>query len=245
MKLQVSKREQLYLFLLAIFGIVGLLYTFVLAPLMAENTTLKSQRDALDSQKFLIETQVPNMALYETQLENRVNEVGNMLEVFEAPLHSAQFEHRILELITKYDMRVLSTNFSDPEAVTPVAIETLPLDIQYSLGDLVKEYTETTEKDVVAPVSTGIILKTQQSYEVSTNYARFVYFLEAVKNWNTSIIISESSFNVEEGTASFTFDLYFVDQLLLDNINVNVEDITANGSGSGSSNENPHDSAGK
>ncbi len=245
MKLSISKREQFFLFILTIFGIVALLYTFVVSPLMDENRKLQDQYNALDSQKFMIDTQVPNLHLYETQVENRLNEVGMLLEAFEAPLHSAQFEHRILELITKYDMRILNTNFTDPEAVTPVAIETLPLEIQYTLGDLVKEYKDIVDENGDAPVGSSVILRTQQSYDLYTTYARYVYFLEDVKNWNTSIIISESSYNVEEMTASFTFDLYFVDQLLLDNLNVYTEDVKADGSGSGSANEDPHDSSGK
>ncbi len=243
MKLQVSKREQLLLFILALFGIVGLIYTFVISPLMIENTRLKANFDSLDAQKFLIETQVPNLPLYETQLENRVNEVSSQLEVFEAPLHQAQFEHRLLELMTYYNMRILTSNFSDPELVTPVAIQTLPTEIQYNLGDLIKEFKEETVEATVVPTSTAVILKSTQIFEVSTTYARFVYLLEAVKDWNTSIIVSESSYNVEESKASFTFDVYFVDQLLLDSISVDTEDVTANGNGSGSSNEDPFDSS--
>ncbi len=245
MKVQISKREQFLLFILVIFGIIGLIYTFVITPLLNENASLKSEYNALDSQKFLIETQVPNMALYETQLENRVNEVSSQLEVFEAPLHQALFERRILNLMTYYDMKVTSSSFSSPEAVTPVAIDTLPTEIQYTLGDLVKSYkSDGTTADAV-PTTTTVVLRAQQSYTVSTNYARFVYLVEAVKDWNTSIIISDARFNVEDSTADFTFDLYFVDQLLLDTIIVNTDDITANGSGTASANEDPHTSEGK
>ena len=52
---------------------------------MDENRKLQDQYNALDSQKFMIDTQVPNLHLYETQVENRLNEVGMLLEAFEAP----------------------------------------------------------------------------------------------------------------------------------------------------------------
>lgn len=239
MKMNISKREQFMLFVLSIFAVLAVIYTFVLNPLLSQQQTLKNNYDALDAQKFILDTKSPNLSAMETTLDNRVHEVSSILEVFEAPLHSAQFEQRILTLMTKYDMKVIDSNFTDPEIMAPIALSTLPIELQYTLGDLVKEYKDESSSSMTPPSTLAMVLKSTQSYTVKSSYANYVYFLDAVKDWNTSILISSTAYDVENKEANFTFDVYFVDQLLMDQIAVVTDDITANGTGTAGSNEDP------
>lgn len=239
MKVSMSKREQFLMFILIVFGFLALMYTFILSPLLTNQKTLQSEYDNLNTQKMIIDTQVPNLPTLEKNLETRVLEVSNILEVFEAPLHSAQFENRILSLMTDYDMRVVAGQFSDPAVLTPLALETLPLELQTTLGDLVAQYKDEVIQEEEIPASLAMVYKSTQSFTVKTSYANFVYFLDAIKKWDTSIIIAEASYIFADSEAQYTFDVYFVDQLLMDEMTVITEDIIANGQGSANSNVDP------
>lgn len=120
--MRVSKREAFLLFILALVGIVGMMLAFIILPLMNEVNANKLVLEDLNNQKLIIDTSIPNEANLKKQLETRLVEVSDLLHTFESPINEAQFERWVLPLTTKYNMKVLETNFTDVELTTPLAL---------------------------------------------------------------------------------------------------------------------------
>jgi hypothetical protein len=244
--MRVTKREAFLLFILAIFGIVGMMMAFVIFPLMNENTNLQIELYDYQSKKLTIDTSLPNVENLQKTLETRLVEVSDSLNQLEAPINEAQFEQWVLPLTTKYDMRIIQTSFTEPEIVTPMAIDAVPNENYYAIRELVERYQNVVQVDESVPVTQSLVLLSQHTFVVETTYARFVYFLDEVTKWNTSIIITTSYYDYVESTGSFTFDLYSIHQLSPDEIEKDyTKDITAGGTGKGDSTEDPHPDGGK
>ncbi len=244
--MRVSKREAFLLFILAFIGIIGMLFAFVIFPLMSEIDGNKIILDDLRNQKLVIDTSIPNEANLKKQLETKLEEVSDLLHTFESPINEAEFERWVLPLTTKYNMRILSTSFVEVAATTPIALDKLPTDVFYSIREMVDKYQSIVNEEVVLPETASLVELSKHTYEVKTTYARYVYFLDEISNWDTSIYVTESKYNFEEAIASFTFDLYAIHQLTPDEV---VRDYTsdykATGTGKGNSSEDPHPEGGK
>lgn len=244
--MRVSKREAFLLFILAFIGIVGMMLAFIVFPLMSEVNANKIVLENLRNQKLVIDTAIPNEANMRKQLDEKLLEVSEMLHAFESPINEAQFERWVLPLTTKYNMRVNSTSFVEGAPATPIALDTLPTGVYYSLKELVDKYHSVVSEEVVLPETSSLVELSKHTYEVTTTYARYVYFLDEVTNWDTSIFITDSSYNFEEAQASYTFDLFTIEQLLPSEIEKDyTSDLTASGTGKGDANEDPHPEGGK
>lgn len=244
--MKVTKREAFLLFFLAIVGIVGMMIAFVILPLMNARNLLDIELSDYQNKKLIIDTSLPNEANLKKKLETRLLEVSDILNELEAPINEAQFEQWVLPLTTKYNMKVLSTSFTEPEIVSPIAIDSIPNENYYAIRELVERYQGVVNSSEMYPETESFVLLSQHTYEVSTTYARFVYFLDEVTKWDTSIIITSSSYDYVEAIGIFTFDLYSIHQLLPDEVEKDyTKDITASGTGKGNSNEDPHPEGGK
>lgn len=244
--MRISKREAFLLFILAFVGIAGMMIAFIILPLMNQVDTNRATLSELEARKLVIDTTLPNEANLKKQLDDKLVEVSRVLQAFESPINEAQFEYWVLPLTTKYNMRVLSTDFVEVSATSPVAIDTVPKDVYYPIRDLVERYQQVVSEDVIVPETSSLLALSQHTYEVKTTYARYVYFLDEVSKWNTSIIITNSNYDFKEATGSFTFDLYTIEQLLPKDIEKEyTSDIVAGGTGKGDANEDPHPEGGK
>lgn len=242
MNFNMSKRDSFLLFSIAIIGVVALLFQFILSPALLKQQTLLSEKGVLETQKLIIQTELPQLNTKEELLISRLDEVSSLIEVFEAPLHSAEFEHIILPIATDLDMKVTNSDFMDTEVIAPIALETFPKELQYNLGDLIKTYKDESIEPFSVPETSVQLLHTQYSYNFTSSYANFIYFIEAIRKMDTSIIINTASYDIELSDAFFIFDVYFLDQLKLDNIRVISTDVSADAKGNTSSNEDPHTS---
>ncbi len=244
--MRVSKREAFLLFILALVGIVGMMIAFIVLPLMNEVNANKLVLEDLNNQKLIIDTSIPNEANLKKQLDTRLIEVSDLLHTFESPINEAQFERWVLPLTTKYNMKVLETNFTDVELTTPISLETQPTVVYYTIRELVEKFNSIAKEEYIVPESESLVLLSKHTYNVNTTYARYVYFLDEVRNWDTSIFITESHYNFEDALATFTFELYTIEQLLPSEIIRDyTSDITAGGTGKGDANEDPHPEGGK
>ena len=141
---------------------------------------------------------------------------------------------------------VLNTEFSEPEVVNPVSIDTVPSDNYYAIRELVDKFHGVAQPENIYPETSSMVMLSQHTYEVSTTYPRFVYFLDEGTKWDTSIVISSSSYDYKEQIGTFTFDLYSIHQLLPGEVEKDyTKDIIAGGTGKGNANEDPHPEGGK
>jgi len=244
--MKVSKREALLLFVLAFIGIIGLMFAFVIFPLLNKIDENKFILSDLENKKITVDTKIPFLSKYENELNIRLEEVSESLHFIETPLNEAEFEQWILPLTTKYNMKIMETLFTEPTVVTPVALETIPVDQIYDIKTLVDEYNQVNLSGRELPETSTLLLVSSHEYTVQTTYARFVYLLDEVTSWDTTIYVESSYYDFEENLAYFKFDVYSLQQLLPDDVLRDyTKDIIASGSGTGKPGEDPHPEGGK
>ncbi|MEA5027059.1 MAG: hypothetical protein VB012_05320 [Erysipelotrichaceae bacterium] len=243
--MRVSKRETFLLFFLGLIAVTGAMIMFVLKPLADELSANQAYLEGLNNQKQAIEITLPNIDSLKAKLEKRLNEVSAELNQIEQPLNEAEFEHWILPLTTKYNMKVLQTEFNEVEIVVPIALDSVPAVYTYDIKTLVNEFNGVDDEGIILPATESTLLLAQYRYVVSTTYARYVYFLDEISAWNKSIYVAESEYDFTTNEASFLFNVYSIEQLQeKDAIDYTV-DYQASGTGTGSSSEVAHPDLGK
>lgn len=244
--MKVSRREALLLFILAFIGIAGLMIAFIIFPLLSKIEENKIVFSDLENQKFVIDTKIPNLKNFENKLEERLESVSSTLHFVETPLNEAEFEQWILPLTTKYNMKILETSFVEPGIVSPIALETIPTEQYYEIRTLVEEYNQINQEDIGLPVTESLLLLSTHEYTLETTYARYVYLLDEISKWDTTIYVSTSNYDFEEKTAYLKFDVYTLHQLTPDDVERDyTKDLTAGGTGTGKPGEDPHPEGGK
>ncbi len=241
----VSKREAFLLFFVSFIGIAAAMYMFLLKPMSTDLNANKQKLSDLESQQAVLKATLPNIESLRNKLNTSFEEVVTSMNEIEQPINEAEFERWVLPLTTKYNMKVLETSFSEPEVVTPVALTEFPAEYDYKIKELVDTYHNKIGKTEVLPTSDINLLLSRHLFVVSTTYARYLYFLDEVTNWDTSIFISYSSYDFLESVATFEFSVYSIEQLQeLDKIDYTGE-YSASGTGSGSSSDVAHPDLGK
>jgi len=238
--MNISKREAFLLFFVGLLGIVGALYMFVITPLNNELSSNRLYYESLESQKATIEISLPTKAKLQTKLDNLLEDVATEMNKIQQPINEAEFEHWVLPLTTKYNMKVLSTEFIEPEIVMPMALTTYPISYSYDIKTLVDAFNNVEPATDATPYTESMLLFAHYTYVVETTYARYIYFLNDVTAWDTSIYISASSYDFTSNEATFEFDVYSVEQLIKENVMDYTKDFDASGTGSGSTSEEAH-----
>ena len=241
----VSKREAFLLFLVSFIGIAAAMYMFLLKPMIADLNANKEKLNSLESQQTIIMATLPNIESLRNKLNTNLKDVVASMNEIEQPINEAEFERWVLPLTTKYNMKVLETSFSEPEVVTPVALTEFPAEYDYKIKELVDTYHNKIGKTEVLPTSDINLLLSNHIFVVSTTYARYLYFLDEVTNWDTSIFISYSEYDFINSKATFGFSIYSIEQLQELNKVDYTGEYSASGTGSGSSNDVAHPDLGK
>ena len=241
----VSKREAFLLFLVSFIGIAAAMYMFLLKPMIADLNANKEKLNSLESQQTIIMATLPNIESLRNKLNTNLKDVVASMNEIEQPINEAEFERWVLPLTTKYNMKVLETSFSEPEVVTPVALTEFPAEYDYKIKELVDTYHNKIGKTEVLPTNDINLLLSNHIFVVSTTYARYLYFLDEVTNWDTSIFISYSEYDFINSKATFGFSIYSIEQLQELNKVDYTGEYSASGTGSGSSNDVAHPDLGK
>lgn len=241
----ISKRETFLLFIMGMIAIVGILYMLVIKPLMAEIAENRQILSDAESKQTMIMATLPNIDSLRNKLDKRFEEVSTALNEIEQPINEAEFERWVLPLTTKYNMRVLETDFVPPEVVAPLALTEFPDTYDYKLKELVDSYHNKSADESALMTNDEGLLLSRHRYVVRTTYARYLYMLDDVSEWDTSIYISNSYYDFLNSEAMFEFSVYTVEQLEeLDLIDY-TETFNSYGTGYGSSSDVAHPELGK
>ena len=238
--MNISKREAFLLFFVGLIGIVGVLYMFVISPLAKELSNNKNYYESLQSQKTMIDISLPTKDKLQIKLDNLLTDVATEMNKIQQPINEAEFEHWVLPLTTKYNMKVKSTEFSEPEIVVPMALTTYPISYEYDIKTLVDAFNNVVPTTDETPYTESMLLLSHYKYVVDTTYARYLYFLNDVSAWDTSIYVTASSFDFTSGEATFEFDVYAIEQLIEEDSMDYTKDFDASGTGTGNTSEVAH-----
>lgn len=211
--MSLSKREQFLLFFMGMVAVLIFFVTIFILPMNTSINSLKTQKTTLQSQKDIIDATLPQAAVLKTQQVTKVADVNAELAKIESPLLASQFERWLLPLTTKYDMRVVEAKFSEPALSTPSGSVVLIEEPVYGLKTMIEAYTKETTVPDSTITSKSVLMKTNYTYKLQSNYKRFRAVLDDISAWNTSFFVTDAAYNFSTGTVTLGIDAYTVDKI--------------------------------
>lgn len=212
----VNRREAFLLFFLGMIALVALAWAFVISPLSKEIEANQLQKSQLENRKLVIDTTIPLAPTLRDRQANRLEEVDKLFDEIESPLLTAEFERWFLPLTTMFNVRILSTSFSQATVSTPDGLVVAVNEPTYKLRQLIDEFNQTSRTPDTIKTSTANLLRARYSYDIATTFPRYQSILDEITYWNTSFFVSSSSYDYATGTATITIDAYTVHKILPD-----------------------------
>lgn len=230
----VNRREAFLLFMLGMIALVALAWAFVISPLSREIEANQLQKTQLENRKLVIDTTIPLAPTLRDRQANRLEEVDKLFDKIESPLSSAQFERWFLPLTNIYNVRILSSNFSQASVSTPNGLVVAVNEPMYKLRQMIDDFNQVSRTPDTVKTSTANLLKATYTYDIATTFPRYQSILDEITYWNTSFFVSSSSYDYASGTATITIDAYTVHKILPDE---NPKDYSGDFIASGTNND--------
>ena len=212
----VNRREAFLLFMLGMIALVALAWAFVISPLSREIEVNQLQKTQLENRKLVIDTTIPLAPTLRDRQANRVKEVDELFDQIESPLKTAEFERWFLPLTTKYNVRIVSSSFTQAAVSTPDGLVVAVNEPSYKLKELIDEFNQTSRTPDTIKTSSANLLRARFSYDMETTFPRYQSILDEITYWDTSFFVSSSSYDYDNGTATITIDAYTVHKILPD-----------------------------
>ena len=212
----VNRREAFLLFMLGMIALVALSWAFIISPLSNEIEANQLQKTQLENRKLVIDTTIPLAPTLRDRQANRLKEVDELFAKIESPLLAAEFERWFLPLTTKYNVRILSSSFTQASVSTPNGLVVAVNEPTYKLRQMIDDFNQVSRTPDTIRTSTANLLKAGYTYELVTTFPRYQSLLDEITYWNTSFFVSSSSYNYSNGTATITIDAYTVHKILPD-----------------------------
>lgn len=209
----ISKREKFLIFFLVLVAMIMVFVLLIIMPLTQKITDQKTLRSDLQFKQQEIQRKIAMQDTLIARQKDSLLALNDEFEKIEQPLDGAEYERWVLPLTYKHGMRINQASLGNIEVATPDSKEVLVLEPSYRLKELVQEYLQ--EEAIVdhIPSSDSTLLKQTFTYNVSSEYNPYKAFLDDVTNWRTSVYITGSSYNFENKTATFVFDVYSIKKI--------------------------------
>ena len=208
-----SKREAFLLFLVGAILILALMIVFLILPQQEEIAANQTRLDQLELQKLDVDTKLTLGPTYRARKDDRYQQVNDAFDEIANPLHAAEFERWMIPLIQRYSVNVSSVSLSGTSIAQQDLLVSQVSQPMYRILELIDEYNQIT-RDVYSPPSASTyLLKASYTYDFVTPLNRYMAILDDIKNWNTTFIVSSSSYSISDSVASITIDVYSVHKL--------------------------------
>jgi hypothetical protein len=209
-----SRRERFLIFMTALLMPPILIYVLLITPMQLQIIDNRALLENLEFTKIQINANLTTIPTYRLRKEDRMVEVDLLFENFASPIHEAEFERWILPLFTKYKVDVSNVSLSDTRVATlmiPVVVANKPI---YNLLLLINDFNKIQAvNDINVPLSSTQLLFAEYTYDFTTSYENYMKILDEIKAWDTSFVVSNTSYTFEDKEASLTIHAYSVHKL--------------------------------
>lgn len=209
----ISKREKFLIFFLVLVAMIMVFVLLIIMPLTQKIADQKTLRSDLQFKQQEIQRKIAMQDTLIAKQKDSLLSLNGEFAKIEQPLDGAEYERWVLPLTYKHGMRINQASLGALEVTNPDSKEVLVVEPTYRLKELVQEYLKEEAIVDYIPASDSSLLKQTFTYNVSSKYNPYKAFLDDVTNWRTSIYITSSSYNFENETATFVFDVYTIKKI--------------------------------
>ena len=214
-----SKREVFLVFVLALIVPVALIVVLLILPLQQEIEANQTRLQTLELQKLETENKLTLIPTYRARKEERAEQIDDAFDEFASPLHAAEFERWMLPVFNKYGVFVSNATLSETIVAQPDLMITPITEPSYRILELIQTYNEIEEVvESARPQATTQLLSATYTYSFNANLQTYMAILDEVKNWNTTFVVTSSSFNPSDLSATISVRAYSVHKLTEDEV---------------------------
>ena len=209
----ISKREKFLIFFLVLVAMIMVFVLLIIMPLTQKIADQRTLRSDLQFKRQEIQRKIAMQDTLIAKQKDTLLSLNGEFAKIEQPLDGAEYERWVLPLTYKHGMRINQASLGNLEVTNPDSKEVLVVEPTYRLKELVQEYLKEEAIVDYIPASDSSLLKQTFTYNVSSKYNPYKAFLDDVTNWRTSVYITNSSYNFENETATFVFDVYTIKKI--------------------------------
>ncbi|HET6785974.1 MAG TPA: hypothetical protein VFH18_08110 [Erysipelotrichaceae bacterium] len=206
--MKLTQKDIMLLKWLVLFVLLFVAYQFAYKPI-ADNLSAKQiELEALVAQKEYTEITLPTYdAVLKTESETRLTlerRFNNFFDEFEADSLEAYLD----PIFDKYNVRIDFFQAALTQVVIPEVLVDEKEILNYKIKVLLDEYEKNSISPIDPVIATSDLLKTKVTYRLDMSFTNYQLLIQELSELDTSILLSSSSYQLEDGVATLDFDVY-------------------------------------
>ena len=214
--MKITKKDLMYLKWLGLFLFVYVFWTFVWLPMSTKLEAKQAELSSLKTAQTIAETTIPTYEATLNQETKVKTEAAALFSKFFDVQTPAQMEETLIPILTDHRARITYFEATGAMVVIPQTTLQNKEQLTYKIKELVDQYNNITNPTSELPVTESQLLKTQITYILDITFSDYRQLLETIDTMDISILLSSSSYDIKDGSAEMTFDIYSVEKIILE-----------------------------
>jgi len=209
-----TRREQILMFVLLAFLFIAGFYLLVIQPLNKDIAANRAKLADLESKKAEIDLKIAMENAINTNLEKAIVSVTGKFDQIESPLFAADFERWSLPYLFGNGVSMTEFTVSEPELSVPNVPTYQDMGFSYELRDLVDSYNLIAENTKSIPMSEAQLVRTTVEFKFRTTYAVYLKFLDEIAFWDTTAFVTQSSYDFTQSSGTVKVEYYTSEKII-------------------------------
>lgn len=214
--MKITKKDIMYLKWLGLFFGIYVFWTYIWLPMSNTLTLKQSELQNLEQNYMIAQQTIPTFELV-TANEIEIKAIAeNKFNQFFDILSPAQSETYLIPILKQHFGRITYFQASNALVVIPQTTLKLNEQLTYKIKELVDIYNNIKAEDDKLPFTESQLLKTQITYIVEISFDNYVQLLKSIDQLDVSILLSSSSYDMNDRTAELVFDIYSLEKIIFE-----------------------------
>lgn len=84
----------------------------------------------------------------------------------------------------------------------------------YLILQLIEDYNDVSVQPITYPSSSTDLLYSKFTYAIDMTFNQYLSMLDDIRQWDTTVFVSDTNYDFAGNRAVITFDVFFVDRLV-------------------------------
>lgn len=213
MNLTITARDKILLKWLGLVVVFALFWQFVWVPMSSNVNALEDEKNLYDEAVWLAKETLPTYDSLESALAQQKADLEDRFKVYFDELSPAQIEAFLVPLIQQHNGSITYFQTTSKAVVIPAVTLRTREALNYRIKELVDEFNGIVPIEGNIPVTESELIKTQISYVIDMSFEDYLALTDTIDALGLSVLVVGSSYSVEDGLATFLFDLYSMSKI--------------------------------
>lgn len=210
--MKISERDKLIVKWFGLFLIVVGVWFLGLEPFRKQIDILSEEKLNLETRKAVVETTILEEPQVAAQQKKALSQIQERFERYTLFSSAADVEAFLIPLILPYNISFDYFGITQPQVIAPVTTLKTRSNFAYRLKALVDEYDQIGSIQTEVPTTDSNLILVQITYLLRLSFEDYQNLITAIDQLDHALLLSKSSYDIEDGIGELTFDLYMTDK---------------------------------